>query len=163
MAILCIQDSEKLHYSQNVVYFVLFMRKIKLIVDHELGASIIGLVTTLKDYKLAWNINQVFKIDLVMQPILEIEFVNSSDLAIINYLYTTEFQEFRLIKNKSNDVNSGYLIPELVNFDFFIMINGEEETMPAEPVLDRLHAIKGIEYFQLIDVTKLKSKDNFIF
>ena len=73
------------------------MRKTKLIVDHELGASIIGLVSTLKDYKLAWNINQVFKIDLIMQPVLVIEFVNSSDLSIANYLYTTEFQEFRLI------------------------------------------------------------------
>ena len=163
MTILCIQDSEKLHYSQNAFYFVLFMRKTKLIVDHELGASIIGLVSTLKDYKLAWNINQVFKIELVMQPMLVIEFVNSTDLSIINYLYATEFQEFRLIKNKSDSTNSGYLIPELVNFDFFIMISGEAEIMPDEPVVERLHAINGIEYFQLIDVAKLKSKDNFIF
>lgn len=163
MAFLCIQDSEKLFYSQNAIYFVLLMRKTKLIVDHELGASIIGLVSTLKDYKLAWHINQVFKIELVMQPVLVIEFVNSSDLAIANYLYTTEFHEFRLIKNKSSDKNSGYLIPELASFDFFIMISGEAEIMPDEPVVERLHAIKGIEYFQLIDVTKLKSKDNFIF
>ena len=163
MAILCIQDSEKLYYSQNAVYFVFFMRKTKLIVDHELGASIIGLVSTLKDYKLAWNINQVFKIDLIMQPVLVIEFVNSNDLSIANYLYSTEFQEFRLIKNKSEDSNSGYLIPELANFDFFIIISGEADIMPDEPVVERLHAIKGIEYFQLIDINKLKSKDNFIF
>ena len=163
MAFLCIQDSEKLLYSQNAVYFVLCMRKTKLIVDHELGAKIIGLVSTLKDYKLAWNINQVFKIDLVMQPALVIEFVSSSNLSITNYIYATEFQEFRLIKNKSIDTNSGYLIPELVNFDFFIMISGEADIMPEEPVIERLHAIKGIEYFQLIDVAKLKSKDNFIF
>ena len=163
MAILWIQDSEKLLYSQNAVYFVLCMRKTKLIVDHESGASIIGLVSTLKDYKLAWNINQVFKIDLVMQPVLVIEFVSSSNLSITNYIYATEFQEFRLIKNKSIDADSGYLIPELGNFDFFIMISGAAEIIPDEPVVDRLHAIKGIEYFQLIDVTKLKSKDNFIF
>ena len=139
------------------------MRKTKLIVDHELEASIIGLVSILKDYKLAWNLNQVFKIDLIMQPALVIEFVNSTDLSIANYLYATDFQQFRLIKNKSSDSNSGYLIPELVNFDFFIMISGEAEIKPDEPVIERLHAIKGIEYFQLIDVTKLKSKDNFIF
>jgi hypothetical protein len=163
MAFLCIQYSEKLLYSQNAVYFVLCMRKTKLIVDHELGASIIGLVSTLKDYKLAWNLNQVFKIDLVMQPVLVIEFVSSSNLSITNYIYATEFQKFRLIKNKSIDADSGYLIPELGNFDFFIMISGVAEIIPAEPVVDRLHTIKGIEYFQLIDVTKLKSRDNFIF
>ena len=139
------------------------MRKTKLIVDHELGASIIGLVSTLKGFKLAWNINQVFKIDLVMQPELVIEFVNGADLSVTNYLYSTEFQEFRLIRNKGNADNSGYLIPELANFDFFIMINGEVEIRPGQPAVERLHSINGIEYFQLIDVTKLKSKDNFIF
>ena len=139
------------------------MRKSKLVVNYELGAKVIGLVTTLKEYKLAWNINQVFKIDLFMQPALQIELVKDTDLSITNYLYYADIQQIRLIKNKSNESNSGYLIPELANFDFFIMISGEAEIMPDEPVVARLHAIKGIEYFQLIDVTKLKSKDNFIF
>ena len=139
------------------------MRKTKLVVDHELGASIIGLVTTLKDYKLAWNLNQVFKINLVMQPPLEIKFLKGADLAITNYLFQTEFQQFRLLKNRGHAADSGYLIPELANFDFFLMIVGEEEIMPDEPVVAQLHTVKGIDYFQLIDVEKLKSKDNFIF
>ncbi len=139
------------------------MRKTRLVVDHELGASIIGLVTTLKDYKLAWNLNQVFKINLVMQPPLEITFLKGADLTITNYLFQTEFQQFRLLKNRGNEADTGYLIPELANFDFFLMISGEEEIMPDEPVVARLHSVKGIEYFQLLDVHKLKSKDNFIF
>ena len=139
------------------------MRRTKLVIDHELEGSVIGIVSTLKDYKLAWNINQVFKIDLILQPPLQIEFVKRSDLAIANYLYQTEFQSFRLVKNRGSDLNSGYLIPELINFDFFLMITGEQEILPNEMALEKLHAIKGIEYFQLIDVDRLKSKDNFIF
>lgn len=139
------------------------MRRTKLVVDHELGASIIGLVTTLKDYKLAWNINQVFEIDLSMQLPLVFKFIKGKNLSITNYLYQAEFQQFRLIKNRGNEDNSGFLVPELMNFDFFLMISGEEEIMPKEPVVEKLHAIKGIEYFQLLDVAKLKSKDNFIF
>jgi hypothetical protein len=163
MAFLQFQDSKKLLYSQNALYFVLLMRKTKLIVNHELGASIIGLVSTLKDYKLAWHINQVFKIDLTLQPTLEIEFINSVDLSIVSYLYATDFQQFRLVRNKSSSTNAGYLIPELTNFDFFVIISGEVETMPEESVIERLHTINGIEYFQLLDADKLKSKDNFIF
>jgi hypothetical protein len=139
------------------------MRRTKLVIDHELEGSVIGIVSTLKDYKLAWNINQVFKIDLILQPPLQIEFVKRSDLAIANYLYQTEFQSFRLVKNRGSDNNSGYLIPELVNFDFFLMITGEQEILSNEMALEKLHAIKGIEYFQLIEVERLKSKDNFIF
>ena len=144
-------------------FFCIFMGKTKLVVYHELGASVIGLVSTLKNHKLAWNINQLFKIDLIMQPMLEIKFIKGTDLSVVNYFYQTELQEFRLIKNKSNIGNSGYLIPELANFDFFLMISGEEEMMPDKPVIEGLHAIKGIEFFQLIDVNKLKSRDNFLF
>ncbi|RLD23684.1 MAG: IPExxxVDY family protein [Bacteroidetes bacterium] len=138
------------------------MRKSKLVVSYELGAKVIGLVTTLKEYKLAWNINQVFKIDLIMQPPLLIEFIKGSDLSITNYLFKTELQYYRLIRNKGNEDNSGHLIPELVNFDFFLMIGGEE-LMIDESETKNLNSIKGIDYFQVIDVEKLKAKDNFIF
>lgn len=138
------------------------MRKSKLVVNYELGAKVIGLVTTLKEYKLAWNINQVFKINLIMQPPLHIEFIKGSDLSITNYLFKTEFHYFRLLKNKGNEDNSGYLISELSNFDFFLMIGGEE-MMIDDSETKNLQAIKGIDYFQVIDVEKLKAKDNFIF
>jgi len=138
------------------------MRKSKLVVSYELGAIVIGLVTTLKEYKLAWNINQVFKINLIMQPPLLIEFIKGSDLSITNYLFKTELQYYRLIRNKGNEDSSGYLIPELVNFDFFLMIGGEE-MMIDESKTENLHSITEIDYFQVIDVEKLKMKDNFIF
>lgn len=138
------------------------MRKSKLVVNYELGAKVIGLVTTLKEYKLAWNINQAFKINLIMQPPLHIEFIKGSDLSITNYLFKTEFHYFRLLKNKGNEDNSGYLISELSNFDFFLMIGGEE-MMIDDSETKHLQAIKEIDYFQVIDVEKLKAKDNFIF
>ena len=138
------------------------MRKTKLVIDHELDGSVIGIVSTLKDYKLAWNINQVFKIDLIMQPVLLIEFLKGEDLAISNYLYQTEFQTFRLVKNKGTELNSGFLIPELINFDFFLIITGEKDMLPDTEIVNRIHQIKGVEYFQIIDVSRLKSKDNFI-
>lgn len=139
------------------------MRKTKLVVDHELDANVIGIVTTLKDYKLAWNINQVFKINLVMQPSLQIKFIKGNDLSIVNFLFKTEFQQFRLIKNRSSDLNSGFLIPELSNFDFFLMLSSADKEMIHEAVIEKLHSIMGLEYIQQIDVEKLKSKDNFIF
>lgn len=139
------------------------MRKTKLVIEHELEGNVLGIVSTLKDYKLAWHINQVFKIDLVMQPPLVIEFVSSADLSITNYLYNTEYQEYRLIRNRGSELNSGFLIPELINFDYFLVISGEKEVLPDQRAIDGLHSIRGIEYFQEIDVSRLKSKDNFIF
>jgi hypothetical protein len=139
------------------------MRKTKLVINHQLDETVAGIVSTLKDYKLAWHINQVFNINLAMQPSLLIEFVKGNDLAIVNYLYQNEYQEFRLVRNRGIDHNSGYLIPELVNFDFFLLVNGEEHALPNNSITSKLQSIKGVEYAQQIEVDRLKSKDNFIF
>jgi len=137
------------------------MRKSKLEVYNEFGANIVGIVSAIKDYKLAWNINQVFSINLVMQPSAVIEFIKGADLSIVNFTYQSETQQIKLIKNRST-ADSGYLIPELANFDFFLMIGGEENLLMEKP-LEGLSNIKDIEYYQYIDVSKLKSRDNFIF
>jgi len=137
------------------------MRKSKLEVYNEFGANIVGIVSAIKDYKLAWNINQVFSINLVMQPSVVIEFIKGADLSIVNFTYQSETQQIKLIKNRGT-ADSGYLIPELANFDFFLMIGGEENLLMEKP-LEGLSNIKDIEYHQHIDVSKLKSRDNFIF
>ena len=139
------------------------MRKTKLVIENVFEGNVIGLVSTLKDYKLAWSINQVFRIKLALQPPIVMEFLKSPDLAITNFLFENEFCAYRLLRNRGNDINSGYLIPELVNFDFFLLITGEEEILPEQSVIDGLHNINGISFFQQIDVNRLKSKDNFIF
>lgn len=139
------------------------MRKTKLVIENVFEGNVIGIVSTLKDYKLAWSINQVFNIELALQPPVVLEFLKLPDLVITNFLYEDEFCAYRLLRNRGNDSNSGYLIPELVNFDYFLLISGEEEILPAESVINEIHTIKGISFFQQIDVNRLKSRDNFIF
>lgn len=138
------------------------MRRTKLIVDFELVAKVIGIVTTLKDYKLAWSINQHLKINLVMQPSLAFEFIKGKNLSVVNFNFKSEARQIRLIKNRGIIENSGYLIPELLNFDFFLMIN-EENNRIIEAEVEYLSTIEQIVYCKLIDLPKLKSKDNFIF
>ncbi len=138
------------------------MRRTKLIVDFELVAKVIGIVTSLKDYKLAWSINQHLKINLVMQPSLAFEFIKGKNLSVVNFNFKSEARQIRLIKNRGIIENSGYLIPELLNFDFFLMIN-EENNRTIEGEVEYLSTIEEIVYCKLIDLPKLKSKDNFIF
>lgn len=139
------------------------MRKTKLVIENVFEGSVVGIVSTLKDYKLAWSINQVFNIELALQPPIVLEFLKDPDLVITNFLFEDGFCSYRLLRNKGNDLNSGFLIPELVNFDFFLLISGEEEILPDQTVIDSLRNVQGISFFQRINVDRLKSKDNFIF
>ena len=138
------------------------MRKRKLILNNEVEDTVYGLVTSLKDYKLAWNINQLFEIELIRQSELTIKFVNGSDIAVTNYEFRTEVVCLRLFKNRGLDNSVSYLIPELSRFDFFILIDEQDVFMNEESFLNTLKLIDGIEFALKIDTDNLKSRDNFI-
>lgn len=140
------------------------MSKKKLEVDIGVDAAVIGVVTSLKDYKLAWKINRVFKIELILEEDLVISMANGKDVVVSNYCYQTDFTKINLIKNKGMDAaKASYLVPELTQIDYFILITGEDFFMELDEVIKNLKSLPEISFVQLIDVSKLKSKDNFIF
>ncbi len=140
------------------------MGKKKLDLEIEVEASVIGIVTSLKDYKLAWKINQVFKIELVLDEDLVINMAGSNTLTLSNYCYQTDFVKINLVKNKGIDKEKVvYLAKELPQIDYFLLIEGEDQFMEMSEIVRQLQLISEISFVQLIDITKLKSRDNFIF
>jgi len=139
------------------------MRKKKLVVDTDVQASVFGLVTLLKDYKLAWKINKALRTHLIKQPAQHIDFLTGVNLSVTNFDYRAEYYRVRLIKNKSSEDVAQYLIPELERFDYFIFIDGQEFFNSMSKLKGQLKEIDGIDYVHLVNVSKLKSKDNFIF
>lgn len=142
------------------------MKKNKLIVEYEYNFDLLGIISPAKGYKLAWLINETLKIKLKKEKDLALEFLNDKNIVISNYLFQTEHSIFRLIKNKSYDSgNEGqlYLLPELKDFDYLIMINGFEDTFNSVEVTDKLKQLNEIQYLQKINISDLKSKENLIF
>ena len=140
------------------------MGKRKLELELEVDAVVIGIVTSLKDYKLAWKINQVFRIELILENDLVINLPKSTKLALSNYCYQTDFFKIDLIKNKGIDNEKvAFLAKELVQIDFFLLIEGEDYFMKNSEIIQQLQSVNEISFVQLIDTTKLKSRDNFIF
>ncbi len=142
------------------------MAKNKLNVEFSYDFVLLGIISPLKEYKLAWKINKCLEINLVKEVDVEIEFFNQSDLVISNFLYQTENSEFRLLKNKSVSSNSRanvYLLPELQSFDYVVMVSGFEDTFSIDTVKSELQAIPGVQYIKLFDVESLKSRENLIF
>jgi len=139
------------------------MRKKKLVVEVDNQSSIFGLVSSLRDYKLAWKINQVFKIHLVKMPPLCFQMLTGADLQVINFEYRTEYFKIILIKNRGLEDEAQYLIPELTRFDYFMMIDGVDFFLKENQVKERIKELEGVDYVHLVDTQKLKSRDNFIF
>ena len=142
------------------------MKKNKLIASFDFDFSLLAIVSQLKEYKLAWIINQELGINLVKQQDEIFHFLRENDLIISNYLYQTEHSSIRLVFNYSMEECSAskqHLIPELKQFDFLMLIEGFEDTLVVQEVRDILKNTNGIQMVNRISVDQLKSRDNLIF
>jgi len=142
------------------------MRKRKLEAEFDYNFILFGLISALKEYKLAWLLNSKLDLQLDKTKDIEIDFLKSQNLIISNYLFETEHSSFRLLKNKSADQfddNRAFLIPELKRFDYLILVQGFDDTFSTKDLKNELSSISSVQYVQHFDVEDLKSKENLIF
>ena len=140
------------------------MKKSKLVIDYEFDFELVGLISSAKGYKLAWELNQVLGIHLVKQPDLVVGFKNNEEKSFSFYDYQTQFNRLKMFKNKPSDADGGkyFLIPEFPHYDFIILADMEEK-YSSHQLIQILRTIRSIELIALIPVDGLKSKLNFVF
>ena len=141
------------------------MKKQKLLVDFEFDFDVLGIVSTFKDYKLAWNINKNLHVNLRKEKDITLNFIDN-ELVVSHYRYRTESSESQLLRNKSMELSEGenqYLIPEMPKMDFFFLIQGEINGLNENEIQDKLRKTDGVEFVMKLDVENLRSRENFIF
>lgn len=143
------------------------MSKNKLNISLSFDFSLIGLISTLKEYQLAWRLNNALEIRLVKEEDILLEFISGKDLLVSNYVFATETSRLRLLKNKTVTSTVGesnnFLLPELNRFDYFIIIEGFEDTFDQKDLKEKIQSVKHIQYLQFFDPNELKSRENLIF
>ena len=142
------------------------MAKTRLVINYDYDFELFGIISTEKEYKIAWLINRELNIHLVKGKDIKLEFIKSEEIAISNFIYQTENAELRLLKNKAENKNSermAYLLPELSKFDFLLVKNGSLDGMFDKHFLENVKHIKEIQYIAKLKIDNLKSKENLIF
>jgi len=140
--------------------------------------SLIGIHTTLEDYKLAYLLNKNLKINFIKsKENLNFEKTEKpSSFSIFNY-YNKEYDsDWVLIANSSKRENQTesnelllttetkiYLIPEKKKVDFFIKVSGELGLDFVKKIIDKVKNIEQVITSYPIDKNTLKSKDFLIF
>jgi hypothetical protein len=139
------------------------MKKSKLVIEYEYNFELIGITTTARGYKLAWELNQRLDIHLVKQPDLVVGFKNNEEKAFSFYAFETPLNRLKVFKNKPSDQDSGkyFLIPEFPHYDFIILAAMEEHSHQA--LIDLIKSIPSVQLAASIPMEGLKSKSNFIF
>ena len=140
------------------------MKNFTLDVEYDYDFKLFGLVSSNKEYKLAWHICQYLHIRLVKKPDLVYDFINKGKLVISQYLYTTEHSTFRLLRNKSTVLGSlkkPFLLPEIKDYDYIVQISGEMANQIDE-VFAKLRALDTVQYIKEFDPESFKFKDNLL-
>lgn len=133
-------------------------------VDYNRYFTLIGLISSAKEYKLAWYLNRKLGINLVKSEDLVINFATQPAIIVSNFIFTTTHCTFRLIKNLSDAEREPlFLLPEKKDIDFFLMINDESDTFEVSDLIHPLSEIPLIESYQIINFDKLTNQENLIF
>ncbi|MBR06431.1 MAG: hypothetical protein CMP48_02000 [Rickettsiales bacterium] len=141
-------------------------KKNRLTSDYPFDFELIGIVSSVKEYKLAWHLNQLTEFHLVKSDDIKIEFSDNKLIRVSNLKDENEFRTAYLLKNKlvtSNSSVNQYLLNELQQFDYLFKLNSQTEENWATQINNKLKSIDIIDYSLVVDIEKIKMKDNLLF
>lgn len=140
------------------------MKKSKLVIEYDYDFELAGVISPVKSYKLAWEINRKLGITLVRQPDLVVGFKNQDDRLFSYFSYETQLNRLKLFKNKPLDYEGGkyFLVAEFPRYDFIILAASDDATF-ATRVMQAVKEVNDVELVAPIETSSLRSKVNFIF
>jgi hypothetical protein len=139
------------------------MKKKRLDIEFSFDFELHGIITSMKGFKLAWEINHLLGINLVRQEDFPIHHKESVTQHML-YSYDTEVNHIKLLKNRPQEEEGvkNLLVPEHPRFDYFLLNSGED-SLTSNRLQEVLRNIPSVELVAFIPLTALKSKENFIF
>ncbi len=137
------------------------MSKFSLEIEEDFDFFMLGICSHIKDYRLCWEINKDFDIELSKDSDLEV--ISNGELKSYSFNIfedNSRPNDFYLLSNKSE---LGYLIPEEKRCDYFLIIKGPIDEDEEVDIIKRLNASKNILTCYPIEAAELKSRNNLIF
>jgi hypothetical protein len=141
------------------------MKKTRLVTNFDYDFDLIGLVCNIREYQLAWHINQATHLHLVKTDDIALEFNNNTRMIISCYVDESELHQHHLLKNKLVAGNSTHklMLPELREFDYFLKLESNLDDFDIDPLISDLKNIPAISYLVKLDVNLIKNKENLLY
>jgi hypothetical protein len=124
---------------------------------------LIALTSSLKDYRICYLINKCLNFNFTRIEDLKLDINAVASPALFSmFMYSWESTEtdFYFIGNKGSE---GYLVPEMREADYFILIKNYIDDNDLEELISGLNKINEIVAAVKIDPKKIKSRENLLF
>ena len=139
------------------------MNKTTLKFELDLDFKLIALSSQLKDYVLCFKINKHLGTNFCKIDDLELPISGESQnnyFSLYYYMLPEAETELYIVANRGTE---GFLVPEMIKADFFILIRNYIDNEDFKQMIARLNKIPEILVALEVDPKKLKSKENLIF
>ena len=139
------------------------MKKRRLEVEFAYDFELLGIISSARGYKLAWEVNHQLHINLVRKDDLKLT-NRDGEFFFTHYSHQSSVNTVNLFRNRCNDneTSAVYLVPEHTHLDYILYARGDED-MGNKRLQEVLRNIPSIELVAFLPLAALKSKDNFIF
>lgn len=148
--------------------------------------SLIAITSSEPDYKICIHLNRQLNLGLIRDAALDLSVKNMKTpltFACFRYQDEENFHEYILFANRSiNSVSTttktspapslfdeespadikGYLVPELAQYDYLLLLKGEAHESLAEEIQPELKKIIFVQAIQVVDPESLASKKNLL-
>jgi len=140
------------------------MKKKRLDIEYTLDFDLYGIISTIKPYKMAWELNSCLNVKLVKSEDYEVVHKNNLMSSYLHYSQNTTYGLVKLLKNKPIEENEerNLLLPEHPRFDFILLVRGETYS-DNNRLQELLRKIPSVEWVAFIPLDAIKSKDHLIF
>ncbi len=144
------------------------MKKRRLEVEFSYDFELLGLISSARGYKLAWDLNHSLGVNLIKKEDLKMT-TKEGEFFFTFYSHQSSLNTVNLFRNKSNEARPGepeargiFLVPEHPHLDYILYSRGDED-MDSKRLQEVLRNIPSIELVAFLPLAALKSRDNFIF
>ena len=121
--------------------------------------KLIGLVSTSKEFKIAWIINNSLDVSLIKADNEIINLSNGSNLSISHLIYKRNKGFIRLINNKVMfNKGKSSLISSLSNFDYIVQFSSNFFEFETFNIINKLKSYNDIQFANFIDYNSIKEK-----
>jgi RIO-like serine/threonine protein kinase len=139
------------------------MNKTILKYEPDLNFVLLAITAALKDYRLCFKINKQMGTNFNRITELELVFNADESLFYFSRYYYKDLQtetEYYILSNKGTE---GFLVAEMKEVDFFLLIRNYIDNEDLKQVITALNKIPEVLVAVEVNPKKLKSKENLIF
>ena len=140
---------------------ILSRKNLKFEIDFDF--ILIAVTCSLKDYRICYLINKYLNFSFTRSEDLELDIGVAGKpvlFSLFHFSWETTETDFYFIANKGSD---GYLVPEMREADYFIIIKNYIDDDDLENIISALNKIPEIVAAVKIDPKKIKSRENLLF